>query len=211
MILQPCFSSSKQVFPAAERNKTFILEILQKYFDPNRSRNAVEIASGTGQHISYFAAHFPKITFQPSECDQQLLNSIKAYADETPTKNVKYPIRFDVRDDPKVLGDEKQFDYMINVNMIHVSPYECTEALFRDAAFLLKPKGVLITYGAYAHNGVITPQSNIDFDKNLRMQNPEWGLRDINDIEKIANAFGIELLKIYDLPANNKCLAWKKL
>lgn len=160
--------------------------------------------------MSYFAKHFPKLTFQPSECETPLLESIKAYAEETPTKNVKLPIRIDITHDPKTWGIDKQFDYMININMIHVSPPECTEALFRNAGDILKPSGILITYGAYAHNGRITPQSNVEFDKGLRIQNPEWGLRDINDIENIANKFGIQLLKIHDLPANNKCLAWRK-
>lgn len=160
--------------------------------------------------MSYFATHFPKLIFQPSECETPLLESIKAYADETPTKNVKYPIRIDITDEPKIWGIDMQFDYMININMIHVSPPECTEALFRNTAIFLKPHGILITYGAYAHNGIITPQSNVDFNKSLRRQNSEWGLRDINDLEKIAKSFGIVLLKIHDLPANNKCLAWRK-
>lgn len=173
--------------------------------------NVLEIASGTGQHVSYFARYFPELTFQPSECEAPLLASIEAYARETPTKNVKNPIKIDIREDPESWGIDIQFEYMININMIHVSPPECTKALFKNTAFLLKPQGILITYGAYAHNGLITPQSNIDFHEGLKRQNPEWGLRDINDLEKIANSFGIVLLKIHDLPANNKCLAWKKL
>lgn len=69
---------------------------------------------------------------------------------------------------------------------------------------------MLVTYGPYAYNGVITPQSNVEFDKTLRAQNPEWGLRDIKDMERIAKEYGVKLVKMYDLPANNKCLVWQK-
>lgn len=203
-------SSKKIVYPASERNKSPILEVLKQHFDAEQSGNVLEIASGTGQHASYFAAHFPNLRFQPSEHDTSLFESIEAYARETPTKNVESPIKIDVTADPKSWKVNGAFDYLINVNMIHISPFECTIGLFKNGCAVLKNGGVLVTYGPYAHNGVITPESNVNFDRNLRRQNPEWGLRDIVDLEKLAAGFGVKLLKIYDLPANNKCLIWKK-
>lgn len=75
---------------------------------------------------------------------------------------------------------------------------------------MLKPGGLIFTYGPYAHNGVIEPQSNVNFDRNLRSQNPKYGLRDIKDLSQTALNYGMSLRHIHDLPANNKCLVWEK-
>lgn len=172
----------------------------------------MEISSGTGQHVSYFAEHFPLLTFHPSEFDKSLFNSIKAYSCETKTNNVKEPVYVDVTTDcdswkfPRLT-----FDYLININMMHIAPFECAVMLFKNAGKLLKPNGVMVTYGPYAYEGVLEPQSNIDFDRNLRAQNASWGVRDVVDLKAIAGENKIELLNTYDLPANNKCLVWKKM
>lgn len=204
------FFSKKIHYPASERNKTHIIDVLKQHFNTEMPGNVLEIASGTGQHVSYFASHFPKLIFQPSEFEVSLFGSIEEYARDTPTKNVKNPIEIDITTDPVNWNLNLSYDYMINVNMIHISPLECTVGLFKNGGKILKKGGVLVTYGPYAYNGVISPESNVNFDRSLRRQNPEWGLRDIVDLEKLAKEFGVSLLKIYDLPANNKCLVWKK-
>ncbi|KAJ8967416.1 hypothetical protein NQ314_002923 [Rhamnusium bicolor] len=204
-------SSQKINYPASERNKTPIFEVLQKHFDKNIDGKVLEISSGTGQHVSYFASHFPRLIFQPSEYETSLFNSIKAYAKDTPTKNIKDPIRIDIVDDWKTWNVSNDFDYVINVNMMHVAPFSCTIGLFKNISAVLKPRGILITYGPYANNGVLEPQSNRDFDSNIRARDPQCGVRDIQDLIKIAESYGIKLLHIYDLPANNKCLIWQKL
>ncbi|VEN39690.1 unnamed protein product [Callosobruchus maculatus] len=195
----------------ANTQKTSIEQHLEneKYFK-NIEGNVLEISSGTGQHLAHFAPNFPKLTFQPSEFDTSLFPSIKAYAQDVPTKNVKEPVYIDAADDWKNWNVGNDFDYVINVNMIHVSPYSCTLGLFRNVSEILKPGGIMITYGAYANNGVIEPQSNIDFDKEIRRRNKEYGIRDIQDLIKLGKNYGIELTNIHDMPANNKCLVWKK-
>ncbi|KAK9870981.1 hypothetical protein WA026_009941 [Henosepilachna vigintioctopunctata] len=204
-------SSAKINYPAANRNKTPILEVLKKHFDANLKGTVLELASGTGQHVSFFATNFPNLEFQPSETEQSLFESIKAYANDTPTKNVRHPVRIDTSaKDVKDWKLNEYFDYIICVNMIHVSPIECSIGLFKNGSQVLKPGGLIVTYGAYAYKGVIEPQSNIDFDRSIRSQHPDWGLRDIVDLENIANEHGIVLVHKYDLPANNKCLIWKK-
>nr|CAH7717867.1 unnamed protein product [Callosobruchus chinensis] len=201
--------SQKINYPSADRNKTPILEILKKYFK-NIEGNVLEISSGTGQHLAHFAPNFPKLTFQPSEFDTTLFPSIKAYAQDVPTKNVKEPVYIDAADDWRNWNVGNNFDYVINVNMIHVSPYPCTVGLFKNVSQIIKPGGIMITYGAYANNGILEPQSNIDFDKEIRRRNKEFGIRDIQDLIKLAKDYGIELTNIHDMPANNKCLVWQK-
>lgn len=202
--------SKKINYPAPERNKNHILQVLKNHFDTEKPGNVIEIASGTGQHVSYFATHFPNLTFQPSEYDASLFGSIEAYIRDTPTKNIKNAVIIDITTDSSSWNLNNLYDYMININMIHISPFECTIGLFKNGCNVLKNGGILVTYGPYAVNGVITPESNVNFDKHLKAQNPKWGLRDIVDLKQLAGSFGIKLLQIYDLPANNKCLVWKK-
>ncbi|XP_057656699.1 methyltransferase-like 26 [Diorhabda carinulata] len=202
--------SQKINFPSADRNKGPILEVLQKFIDKDKEGKLLEISSGTGQHAAHFAPHFPKLTFQPTENEPSLLDSIRAYAADTPTKNVKHPLLINVVDDWTKWNVSNDFDYALNVNMIHVTPFSCSIGLFKNVSAVLKPGGLLFTYGAYANNGVLEPQSNRDFDKSIRQRDPNCGVRDIQDLIKISEPYGIKLNEIFDMPANNKCLIWQK-
>lgn len=225
-----CFR--KQNYPAAGRNAEPILNVLRTILDRNRpDLKLLEISSGSGQHTAYFAPHFPNITFQPSEYDASLLESIQCWKEESPAKNICSAMQIDVtvpytewgmnpsQSSPYLNGlcntDFKdmtnQLDYILNSNMIHISPFECTEGLFRNSSSLLKVNGFLITYGPYGVDGKITPQSNVDFDRSLRSRNPRWGVRDLTMLSEFCQQFGFELEKCVDMPANNKTCLWKKV
>lgn len=210
-LAQSKMSSRKMNYPSADRNKIHILEVLKKHLKTDGQGKVLELASGTGQHCSYFGTHFPNLEFQPSDIESSLFDSITAYADDTPTKNIRHPVKLDVSaSNIEDWNLNEIFDYIICVNLIHVSPIECSIGLFRNGSKIMKPGGLIITYGAYAYKGVIEPQSNIDFDRSIRSQQPNWGLRDIIDLEKIAHEYGIVLKHKYDMPSNNKCLVWEK-
>lgn len=106
---------------------------------------------------------------------------------------------------------DEVFDYAININMIHITPFDCSIGLFKNVSFLLKPKGLLFTYGPYSVNNILTPESNANFDKSLRRQNPLWGVRDIDDLVKAAEINSMRLSGSHDLPSNNKLLVWSKV
>lgn len=202
----------KLIYPAADRNKDPILKVIKRFIQPMPNQTFIEIASGTGQHVAYFASHFPQLTFYPSEYDFELLESISAHSLDL--GNVEKPLHVDITTDFETWGDgifkNCSIDYIYSANMIHISPFKCTIGLFKNAGKLLKPNGMLITYGPYATHGKITPESNEMFNKSLKSQNPDWGIRDIRDLKNIARENNIELVEVIDMPANNKTLAWKK-
>lgn len=205
-------ATKKLVYPAADRNKNPILLVLQKYIQHSPDQIFLEISSGSGQHIAHFASHFPEITFYPSEYNLKLIESITAYANGF--SNIKQPLHIDIKTDFHIwennMFKEASIDYIYNANLIHISPYECSIGLFNNAGKLLKNNGILFTYGPYAIDGKITPESNINFDKSLKLQDSRWGLRDINDLKELAEKNGLKLINIYDMPANNKTIIWKK-
>lgn len=206
--------------PSADRNCQPILERLFLIMDRNtEALRLLEVASGTGQHVAHFAKHFPNVKFYPSESDPTMLSSIAAHCNDGLT-NVCRPMVVDIRTPygqwDWITVNERphnvagKFDYVLNINMIHITPWACSEGLFKNASGLLKTNGLIITYGPYAVNGTLIPESNVAFDQQLRTSNPNWGVRDIRDLSKLADTYGIVLKEIYNMPANNKLCVWRK-
>lgn len=207
----------KLIYPAATRNSEPILQVLKRFIicDIDKIEDVspifLEIASGSGQHLFHFAPYFPGVKFQPSEIDENLFGSITYYAQTCPTKNMLPPLLLDIRNKLNCYGiDDNSIDYMYSANMMHISPYECTVGLFENAGQYLKTDALMITYGPYSKDGVITPQSNIDFNAALKAREPSWGIRDINDLIKLGEENSLSLIDTVEMPANNKTLIWKK-
>lgn len=205
-------AAQKLIYPAAERNKDPILSVLKQYIWPGANQTFLEISSGSGQHVAHFAPFFPHVTFYPSEYELSLLGSITAHANGH--ANIKEPMLIDITTDFSLWGNgtfkPNSVDYIYNANMMHITPYQCTISLFWNASQLLKNNGLLITYGPYAFDNVIYPQSNVKFHYSLKSQNRCWGLRDIRDLKHLAAKNNMSLVETVEMPAFNKTIIWKK-
>jgi tRNA G46 methylase TrmB len=183
--------------PAAERNKGPIAAVLKRVLP--RSGLVLEIASGTGQHIVHFARELPHLEWQPSEADPEMHGSIRAWIAETGVCNVRHPLDFDVASE----AWPTHAAALICINMIHISPWAATSHLMKGASRLLPKSGVLFLYGPYRRYGRHTAASNEAFDNQLRLRNPEWGVRDLESVCTIAEENGLALTEVIEMPANN--------
>ncbi|XP_043925574.1 methyltransferase-like 26 B [Protopterus annectens] len=200
------------VSPAAERNKDAILEVLTNYLDPKEESFILEIASGSGQHIVHFAQALPGITWQPSEINQMSLESVSAYITATKVSNVRTPLYIDFSKSWESWAELKQgsCDAIICINVLQFSTPESMQGIFQGAGNLLKDYGVLLTYGPFAINGIISPKCNAELDISLQKRNPEWGLRDIDVLRQLAGENSLRLERMLDMPEHNKCLIFRK-
>jgi SAM-dependent methyltransferase len=199
-------TDARETAPSAERNQQPILEVLRRVMPP--AGLVLEIGSGTGQHVAYFARALAALTFQPSEVDAARHASISAWAAHANLANVRPPVAFDVTRLPWPVA---RADAVVCINLIHISPWEATLALMRGAAAVLPPGGILFTYGPYRRGGRHTAPSNEAFDASLRARDARWGVRDLEEVEMAAAAQGLVLEQTVAMPANNLSLVFRRV
>jgi predicted O-methyltransferase YrrM len=196
--------------PASDRNKQPILDVLRQVL-PARGI-ALEIASGTGQHAAWFAAGLPGWTWQPTDMEGSAFESIEAYVNEAGLTNVRPPLLLNVLEAQWPSGAEftEKFDAIFCANMLHISPWATCAGLMRGSARYLAPGGLLITYGPYLEDDVVTSPGNVSFDQSLRGRDPAWGIRRREDVEAEAARAGLQLRERFAMPANNLILVFSR-
>jgi hypothetical protein len=185
---------------------------LQRYLAAETG-DVVEAGSGTGQHVVYFARHTPDIVWWPSDLNEQHLKSIAAWRGHSGLGNVRPPQRIDLSDPAWCLAPHDgsgpgRLLAIFCANVIHIAPWRVAEGLFAGAGRLLRADGWLFLYGPFKRDGAHTAVSNAVFDSSLRDNNPEWGVRDIAELEKLAMAAGLHLVEIAEMPSNNLVLVF---
>jgi len=205
---QPDFS------PSAERNKQPILEVLLQLLPAQGT--ALEIASGTGQHVAWFATQLPGWTWQPTEVHRGALYNIEVRVAQADLANVQDAVQLDVRTEPWFPEDPltqapPAFDLIFCANMLHIAPWAACPALMRGAAHHLAPGGKLLTYGPYFESGVLAAPSNVEFDQSLRAHDASWGIRALEDVQREAAVAGLHLVARHAMPANNLLLVFAAL
>jgi hypothetical protein len=192
--------------PAADRNKAPILEQLRRLLPA--SGLALEVASGSGQHVAHFAAALAGWRWQPTDGDARSPTSIEAWCDGLP--NVRLALRLDVLGEASVEALaatlSEPVDAVYCANMLHISPWATCTALMQLAARHLAPQGLLVLYGPYLEADVPTSLGNLAFDADLRARDPAWGIRPLADVLAQAAAVGLHLRERVAMPANNLLL-----
>lgn len=195
----------KRSSPAAQRNRQPILEALGPRLPV--AGLILEIASGTGEHAVHLARALPHLEWQPTDLDPAARDSIAAWRDESALPNLRAPLPLDVTQRPWPVTHA---DAIFCANMIHISPWAASEALFDGAGRVLLPGAALFTYGPYRFSGAFTAPSNQTFDESLRQRDPSWGVRDLAELAPLARTHNLALEEILEMPANNHLLVFRR-
>ena len=184
--------------PAVFRNRGPILEILRNVLPAQGV--VLEVASGSGEHITYLAERLPTLDWQPSDPSPAARASIAAWTAADRLANVRAPLDVDAITLPWPVSAA---DAILAINLVHISPWAATQGLLREAARLLPPGGLLYLYGPFIQAGIPLAPSNAAFDADLRDRNVAWGLRELAAVEAAAAASGLKIETVLPMPANN--------
>ena len=209
----PAQSDGRLDAPAFHRNHEAIWSAIGGFL-ATQSGDLLEIGSGTGQHAIAFAPRAPEITWWPSDIYDSHLKSIAAWRTYSGIANLRPPQRIDLSNpDWSWTGDAGRnapLAAMLCINVLHISPWRVSKNLFAGAGRFLRKHGRLFVYGPFRRDGAHTSPSNAAFDASLRAENPEWGVRDVSDLNELARSAGLTEAEISPMPANNLVLAFAR-
>lgn len=196
---------AKRSAPAVARNREPILTVLKRTLP--ESGLVLEIASGTGEHAAYFAPALPGLAWQPTDRDAAALPGIDAWGAEAGGGRPRPALRLDVVEQPWPVDAA---DAVVCINMIHIAPPAATEGLLRGAAAVLPPGAPLYLYGPFKVGGFHTADSNMAFEAWLKEQNPDYGLRNLEEVAELAAMLGFSEPETVQMPANNLSVIFRR-
>lgn len=199
---------SKPFSLACERNREPILVVLRRHLPD--CHQVLEIGSGTGQHAVHFAHTLPQLRWQCSDVADNL-PGIQLWLDEAALPNTPSPLMLDVKMDMALAVGHAQFDAIYGANILHIMAWSEVQRLFAQLPALMEKQALLVIYGPFNYGGQFTSESNALFDAALRSNHPARGLRDFEAVQVLALNAGLTILEDVAMPANNRCLIFKKL
>ncbi|MGH8728928.1 MAG: DUF938 domain-containing protein [Burkholderiales bacterium] len=193
----------KPYAPACDRNRDPILNALRVHF-ADRAR-VLEIGSGTGQHAVYFAQALQHL-WQTSDCAENL-PGIRLWIEDANVPSTPPPLELDVNADQ---WPRTRFDAVFSANTLHIMSWAEVERMFSGLAGVMTADAKLTIYGPFNYGGRFTSQSNAAFDASLKAQSPHMGIRNFEAVDALAQNIGLDLVEDAAMPANNRCLVWRR-
>lgn len=193
----------RQYAPATQRNREPILEVLSRILPPTGT--VLEIASGTGEHAVFLAPRLKPRYWLPSDPVAMRRDSINAWQEDFPGDNLHPALAIDASESVwcvETSPPNPPITAIVGINMIHIAPWIACMGLMAGAARILPPGGILYLYGPYKQ-GENTAPSNLAFDASLRSQDPQWGVRELDEVLALAKNHGLSLKEVIAMPANN--------
>ena len=193
---------------SATRNAAHIQQILKKVLPKYGS--VLEIGSGTGQHSIVFAEALPSLKWIPSDADNLNFDSINGWRQLAINNTPDTPRLIDASSGNWFFNVNDNITSIVVINVIHISPWSVTKGILKGAQQILPRGGVLYFYGPFIQDNITTAHSNLAFDNYLKTENSSWGLRNLKEIESLAQEHSLVLEPVIKMPANNLSVIFKK-
>lgn len=184
--------------PSAERNAGPIADLLRRHAPAQG--NALELASGTGQHAVHFARALPGLVWQPTEIAPERIASIRLWRAEAGLDNLLEPLELNATT-PGWARDHGRRDLIVLVNLLHLIPGSAARTLIAEAAAALAPGGRLVLYGPFLRQGQPTSEGDRQFHANLQAEG--MGYHNDETVAGWLHDAGLEVIEIARMPANN--------
>ncbi|WP_034388024.1 DUF938 domain-containing protein [Hellea balneolensis] len=198
-------SGARLFSPTAGRNKAPIGEVINQHIV--HGAHVLEIASGTGEHGAFMCDLRPDIIWQPTDPNAESRASQDAWANDCAGRMLP-SLSLDTTQ-PDWARELPSYDVIYCANMIHIAPWEAALGLVSGAADVLKSGGTFILYGPF-QEGEDTAPSNLTFDVSLKSRNPNWGVRNLDDVKHIFSEAGFTHKARIVMPKENRTLIFTK-
>ena len=83
-------------------------------------------------------------------------------------------------------------------------------AMFAGVGSILPAGGRFLLYGPFNYNNRYTSSSNARFDDWLKSRDPNSGIRNFEDLDRLSREAGMQLREDFSMPVNNRILYWEK-
>ena len=194
--------------PSAVRNAEPIVELVRK--TAIKSGNALEIASGTGQHVVKLASALPHLNWQPSDVDEARIKSIRCWSDDQNLTNLKPPCLLDATTEGWAAKHHGQ-DFILLVNLLHLISTKETKILVKEMSKALASNGLSIIYGPFMRSGKLISKNDMEFHHSLINADPDLGYKNDVDMLNLFGEEGLVHLSTEKMPANNLAFILQKV
>ncbi|MDU8928237.1 DUF938 domain-containing protein [Alisedimentitalea sp. MJ-SS2] len=201
-------AEGRMVAPSATRNVDAVCELVVAHAP--KVGNALEIASGTGQHTVALAQRLPGLSWQPSDIDAARRASVDAWARTETLENIAPAIELNATAPGWGKAHSGQALILLS-NLLHLISELETRTLISETAQALEGGAVFILYGPFLRDGECTSENDEIFNASLINQDPEIGYKDDWDIIDWVQDSFLELVQVVEMPSNNLGFVARKL
>jgi len=189
---------------SCDRNSQPIFEVISPLL--SNTKAVLEIGSGTGQHAVYFAKRMPHLLWHTSDIIEYHLG-IQLWITESKLTNITPPVTFNVSDDQ---SPELKIDAIFSANTSHIMNANDVNNMIRKGGELLPKNGLFLLYGPFKVDGQFSSDNDALFDQHLKLRNVGSSIRNIEDLDRLAEQARLLPKHRYTMPRNNHLICWQR-
>ena len=193
--------------PSAARNVAAIVDAISAFVPDNGS--ALEIASGTGQHVVRFAEAFSNIVWQPTDIDANRLKSIAIWSLDSNLPNILKPEILNATSDSWSTNWLGQ-NLIIFSNLLHLISAREALNVITQSTKAMASGGVSLIYGPFLRGDDFASENDRIFHESLNSKDDEIGYKSYQFVQNAQSDNGLITLEPIPMPSANLLLVARK-